>query len=114
MSKKKKSKNKLLNKLRQHFPYWTEIYLNYIYRYMHDDIVLLKDVPPIYFKEFFSDYVLRKVMAEPHEYVQLIPALKAFYTFLYEKGYYVDAEIMIDILGAAESLFFNILKKQTC
>jgi len=95
------------------FPYWVEIYLNYIYRYMHNDIVLLKDVQPIYMKDFFSDYVLRKVMAEPHEYVRLIPALKAFYIFLHEKGYFESPEPMTELLDIAEPIFFKTLKKRT-
>jgi hypothetical protein len=104
--------DKGLTEYSQDFPYWAEIYLNFIYRYMHNDIVLLKKVQPIYIEEFFSDYVLRKVMAGPQEYVQLIPALKTFYNFLHEKGYFDNPEPMIGLLSAAESLFLDILKKR--
>jgi hypothetical protein len=104
--------DKGLNEYSQNFPYWTETFLNFIYRYMHDDIVLLKDIPPIYIEEFFADYLLRKVMAEPHEYVQFIPAIKTFYTFLHEKGYFDNPEPMIELLNAAEPLFLKILKKR--
>jgi hypothetical protein len=105
-------KDKGLTKYSQDFPYWAEIYLNYIYRYMHNDIVLLKKVPKIYIEEFFADYVLRKVMVEPHEYVEFIPAIKAFYTFLHEKGYFDNPKPMIELLSAAEPLFMKILKKR--
>ncbi|KPA09070.1 hypothetical protein MHK_010760 [Candidatus Magnetomorum sp. HK-1] len=54
--------DKGLTEYSKDFPYWTEIYLNFIYRYMHDDIVLLKKVPPRYIEEFFVDYVIRKVI----------------------------------------------------
>jgi hypothetical protein len=104
--------DKGLNEYSQTFPYWTEIYLNFIYRYMHDDIVLLKKVQPIYIEEFLADYVLRKVMAGPHEFVQLIPAIKTFYTFLHEKGYFDNPEPMIDLLSAAEPMFIEIIKKR--
>jgi len=110
---KKWLNDKSLSEFNQYFPYWAKTYLNFIYRYMHDDIVLLKKVQPIYIEEFFSDHVLRKVMAEPNEYVQLIPAIKTFYTFLYEKGYFDNPEPMIELLSAAEQLFTEILKKRT-
>jgi len=109
---KKWLNDKGLNEYSQDFPYWIETYLNFIYRYMHEDIVLLKKVQPIYIEEFFADYVLRKVMAEPHEYVRLIPAIKTFYTFLYEKGYFDNPEPMIELISAAEPLFIEILKKR--
>jgi len=35
------------------FSFCPDIYLNFIYAYMHDDIIILKSVPPIYFVEFF-------------------------------------------------------------
>ena len=96
----------------QLFPYWAETYINFIYRYMHNDIVLLKNVPPKFIEELLTDYVLRKVMANPEEYVQLIPAIKSLYTFLYEKGYFDNPTPIIDIFSAAEPLFFDILKKR--
>ena len=79
---------------------------------MHDDIVLLKEVPPIYIEEFFTDYVLRKVMVDPNEYVQFIPAIKTFYTFLHEKGYIDNPEPMIELLDAYELTFIEILRKR--
>ncbi len=94
------------------FPFWVKTYVAFIYNYMHDDIVLLKDVPPIYLEEFFADYVLRKVMVESHEYVQFIPAIKSFYTFLWEKGYMDAPDPMIDRLDSFESFFITILRKR--
>lgn len=94
------------------FPYWTQTYLNFIYNYMHDDLVLLKGVPPIYLEEFFADYVLRKIMVEPHEYAQFIPAIKTFYTFLHEKGYIDNPKPMIELLDIVEPMFIGILRKR--
>ena len=42
-----------------------ELFLIFIYRYMHDDLVILQSVPPEYFEEFFFDYRFRKLIAEP-------------------------------------------------
>ena len=104
--------DKGLSEYSEDFPYWAQTYLNFIYRYMHDDIVLLKDVPPIYIEEFFADYVLRKIMAEPHEYVQFIPAIKTFYNFLQEKEYLDDPEPMKALLNSFEPIFIEILRKR--
>jgi len=88
------------------------IYLNFIYSYMHDDVVLLKSVPDIYFQEFFEDFLLRKMMVEPEEYTHWPPALKLFYLFLQEKGYLDTADDMINKIDHIEPYFLAVLKKQ--
>jgi len=92
------------------FPYNVEIYLNFIYRYLHEDAINLKTVNPIYIEEFFVDHVLRKVLVEPHEYITWPPALKLFYSFLKEIGYLERPEKVIKLLDEIESVFVKILK----
>jgi hypothetical protein len=92
------------------FPVHVETYLNFVYRYMHEDDIYLKTVLPIYIEEFFVDYVLRKVMVEPHEYVKWLPALKLFYIFLYETGYLRSPEKIIKLLDEIEPHFIEILR----
>ncbi len=87
-------------------------YLDFIYGYMHDDIVVLKSVPNIYFVEFFEDFLLRKMMAEPNEYVYWTPALKLFYQFLHEKGYLKNHRDIIGEIDRVEPYFIEVLKKQ--
>lgn len=88
------------------------IYLDFIYGYGHDDLVSLKSVPNIYFQEFFEDFLIRKMMAEPEEYTEWPPALKLFYRFLQEKGYLDNAEDIIEVIDHIEPYFIAVLKKQ--
>ena len=53
----------------QDFPFMATVFTNFIYRYVHGDIGVLSRIRPDYFEEFFFDYVLRKVMMDPHEHV---------------------------------------------
>ena len=87
-------------------------FLDFIYGYMHDDIVILKSIPDIYFVEFFEDFLLRKMMAEPNEYVYWPPALKLFYRFLHEKGYIESPAKIIEAIGKVEPYFIEVLRKQ--
>jgi len=89
-----------------------DIYITFIYRYMHDDLILLKSVPDEYLMEFFEDYLLRKVMCKPLEYLYWPPSLKLFYRFLGEKGYTSPPETagMIEALDAIEPHFLEILQ----
>ena len=105
-------KFKGLDEFIKDFPHNVEVYLNFIYRYTHDDEINLKIIFPIYMQEFFSDYLLRKVLAEPYEYVQWPPALKLFYQFLQEIGYIEDIEKIIKLFDALEPYFINILKER--
>lgn len=88
------------------------IYFDFIYGYMHDDIVLLKSVPSIYFEEFFRDFLLRKMYVEPNEYVYWPPALRLFYRFLYEKNYLEHPDYFIKEIDYIEPHFMEVLKKQ--
>lgn len=94
------------------FSFCVETFLNFVYGYMHDDIVMLRSVLPRYFQEFFSDYALRKAIVEPHEYVNWPPALKLFYRFLHEKGYVEDSQPITQLLDEIEPYFLEILRKR--
>jgi hypothetical protein len=96
----------------QDFSFCLGSYLDFIYGYMHDDAVLLKDIAEVYMIEFFEDYLLRKMMVEPHEYVYWPPALKLFYRFLNEKGYLGSHEDHISKIDRIEPYFLEILRKQ--
>ena len=96
----------------QDFSFCLQTYLDFIYGYMHDDTVVLKSVPDIYFLEFFEDFLLRKMMVEPLEYVYWPPALKLFYRFLHEKGYLDNPEDMIMKIDKLEPYFIEVLRKQ--
>jgi hypothetical protein len=99
-------------KLAQDFPFLAEIFLNFVYRYIHDDIIVLKSIQPEYLEEFLFDHVLRKVIMEPHEHVDWPPALKLFYNFLYEKKYLEDIAYIIDIIDNLEPRFIGILRNR--
>ena len=86
--------------------------MNFVYRYLHDDIVTLKSVQPIYFEEFLFDYVLRKVMMEPHEHVYWTPALKLFYQFLSEKKYVDAPSQFVEIVDVLERQFIEVLRER--
>ena len=88
------------------------IYFDFIYGYMHDEVVVFKLVLDQYFMEFFEDFLVRKLMADPEEYVYWPPALKLFYQFLYEKEYLDNPEAIIRQIDAIEPYFIEVLKKQ--
>lgn len=96
----------------QMFSFCLGTYFDFIYGYMHDDTVVLKSIPGIYFVEFFEDYLLRKMMVEPNEYVYWPPALKLFYQFLHEKGYLDNYEEIIKKIDKVEPYFIEVLRKQ--
>jgi hypothetical protein len=89
------------------------IFFDFVYGYMHDDVVLLKSVGWTYWKEFFEDYLVRKVIVEkPTEYMDWVPALKLFYRFLHEKGYLEDPTPMFSLIDQVEPDFIDVLRKQ--
>jgi len=103
--------DKGLQEYSEAFPFCIEAYLNFIYRYEHDDSIGLKTVLPVYIDEFFSDFLLRKYMMEPNEYVNWPPAIKLFYIFLYEKEYLENPESIINLVDVIEPHFIELLRK---
>ncbi|RLB13786.1 MAG: hypothetical protein DRN37_01550 [Thermoplasmata archaeon] len=96
----------------EQYSFCLQTYLNFIYAYIHGDIVILKSVSDVYFVEFFEDFLLRKMMVEPNEYVYWPPALKLFYRFLHEKGYLDNYEEIIRNIDRVEPYFIEVLRKQ--
>lgn len=99
-------------KVSQDFPFLAEIFLNFVYRYMHDDTIVLKSIRPEYLEEFLFDHVLRKVVMEPHEHVDWPPALKLFYNFLYEKKYFENIDFILDIIDTLEPRYIDVLRSR--
>jgi len=105
-------KDKGVGKYRENFPFCIEIFNNFTYRYIHDDQIVLNSMTIDYFEAFFSDHLLRKVMVDPHEFVNWPPAIKLFYRFLFEKEYLDDPEPFIGILDVMEPLFIKTLREK--
>jgi hypothetical protein len=88
------------------------IYFDFVYGYVHDKVITLNSMPAELFVEFFEDFLLRKMYAEPQEYVDWPPAIKLFYQFLEEKGYLEDSAPVLNVIGGLEPAFLNIIRKQ--
>ncbi len=88
------------------------IFFDFVYGYMHDDVLILKTVSDPYWMEFFEDFLIRKMMAEPPEYISWPPALKLFYRFLHEKGYLNNPDRIIARIDKIEPYFVDVLKHQ--
>jgi hypothetical protein len=96
----------------QDFSFCLLTFLDFVYGYGHDDIVVLKSIPSMYLFEFFEDFLLRKMMVEPNEYTYWPPTLKLFYEFLYEKGYVDNLEETVNEIHRIEPYFIEVLRKQ--
>jgi hypothetical protein len=94
------------------FPGCADIYLDFVYGYMHPEVVTLGNVSAPYIEEFFAYYLLRKVTAEPHEYTHWPPALKLFYGFLREKGYLPHPEPVVELVDEFEPHFIALLRER--
>lgn len=88
------------------------IYLDFIYAYGHEELVSLKSAPFESIAEFFSDFLLRKMMTEPEDYVNWPPAIRMFYRFLYEKKYIDKPDVMTPYIDKIEPEFIELLKRQ--
>ena len=88
------------------------IFFDFVYGYMHDDVIVLKTVTDRYWMEFFEDFLIRKMMVAPPEYILWPPALKLFYRFLYEKGYLNNPDNIIGRIDKIEPYFIEVLKHQ--
>jgi hypothetical protein len=88
------------------------IFFDFVYGYMHEDVIVLKTVSDRYWMEFFEDFLIRKMMAAPTEYILWPPALKLFYRFLHEKRYLNNPDKIIGRIDKIEPYFIEILKHQ--
>ncbi|MEI6127197.1 MAG: hypothetical protein WCQ99_11660 [Pseudomonadota bacterium] len=100
--------------LARNFTFNIEPFLTFVYRYMHadEDIVLLESVPEEYLEDFIFDYILRKVMVKPHEYVLFMPTLKLFYKFLAEIKYIENTDETLEMLDSMEEEFIEELQER--
>lgn len=94
----------------QHFSHCVEVYLMFIYQYDEGE---LQEVSPHAIEEFFMDFVMRKVMMKPPEYTHWPPALRLFYTFLFEKGYLDNPKAMIELFDDIEPDFIALIKERS-
>jgi predicted metal-dependent HD superfamily phosphohydrolase len=68
---------------------------------------------PDCYPEFFMDYVLRKVVTKPHEYIRFMPAVKYFYRYLLEIGYKVKKfDETMKLLDVTEVHFLEKIRKR--
>jgi hypothetical protein len=101
-----------LEKYDEVFSSCLDVYLDFVYRYAHPDIITLQNISAPYWEEFFGDFLLRKVTTEPHEYAYWPPALKLFYTFLQEKGYLGNSRSVEQLLNQFEPRFIDLLRRR--
>ncbi len=92
------------------FPHCVEVYLMCIYQ---DGAGELRKVSPRAIEEFFMDVLMRKVMLKPPEYIPWPPALRLFYTVLFEKGSLDDPGAMLDLLDEIEPDVITFVKKRS-
>jgi len=94
------------------FSHFSRVFLNFVYMYGHNQVVLVKNVPLAYLSEFFESHVIRKTMFSPEEYVLCPPAIKYFYTFLKEKKYISSVTDIHKKIDTQETKFIKILKQR--
>jgi len=97
---------------RQELVWFPETLCNFVYGYLHEDVFVLNSIPPGYLAVFFSDYVLRKVVIEPHMYTYIPASIKLFYKFLSEKKYLDNPVPMISAIDEIEPHFIEILRER--
>jgi hypothetical protein len=101
-----------LDAFNKDFPYHIHVFLDFVYRYGHDEEASLKNISCELVEEFFADFLLRKVMVEPDEYPEWFPAVKLFYEYLRDIGYIDDISKITDILNEQEPEFIELLKNK--
>ncbi len=97
---------------RQDLVWFPELLCNFVYGYLHEDAFVLKSIPPGYLAVFFSDFVLRKMMIEPHMYTYIPASIKLFYKFLWEKKYLDDPVPIWSATDEIEPHFIEILRER--
>ena len=94
------------------FGFLATFFVNFVYQYGHDETGILRNTDELFFEDFFYDFVLRKIMMEPEEHVDWVPALRLFFLFLGEIGYFADARPYIDALDTFEEPFLQLLRRE--
>ena len=99
-----------IGEYKEDFPSDIHLFLDFLYRYGHDENVSLKNISFAIFDEFFSDFLLRKVMVDPDEYPRWFPAIKLFYEHLQDIGYVENINEIIKTLNGVEPGFVKTLQ----
>ncbi len=94
------------------FAFMATFFTNFVYQYDHDDPGVLSNTDEFFFEDFFYDFVLRKIMMEPEEHVDWAPALRIFFLYLEEVGYFPDAGTYVDTLNTFEEPFLQLLRRE--
>jgi len=97
---------------REELVWFPDTLCNFVYGYVHEDAFVLKSIPPGYLAVFFSDFVLRKVVTEPHMYTYIPASIKLFYKFLWEKKYLDNPVPVISVIDEIEPHFIEILRER--
>jgi hypothetical protein len=97
---------------REELAWFPELLCNFVYGYLHEDAFVLKSIPPGYLAAFFSDFVLRKVVIEPHLYTYVPASIKLFYTFLSEKKYLDNPVPVMAVMDEIEPHFIEIVREK--
>jgi len=97
---------------RQDLVWYPETLCNFVYGYLHEDSFVLKSIPPEYLAVFLTDFVLRKVMIEPHMYTFIPASIKLFYTFLWEKNYLDNPVPFMVVIDEIEPHFIELLRER--
>ncbi len=92
--------------------WFPETLCNFVYGYLHEDVFLLKSIPQGYLDLFFTDFVLRKVVIEPHLYTYIPASVKLFYKFLGEKNYLDNPAPVMAVIDLIEPHFIEILRER--
>jgi hypothetical protein len=101
-----------VEEFRQELVWFPETLCNFVYGYLHEDTFVLKSIPPGYLAVFLTDFVLRKVMIEPHMYSYIPASIKLFYTFLREKRYLDNPVPFMVVIDKIEPHFIEILRER--
>ena len=92
------------------FPFCAELFLTFLYQY---DGCGLRNVSKKVCEEFFMDFLMRKALVKPPEYTYWPPALRLFFAYLAEKGYFESVAPMVKSIDAIEPKFVAMVKAET-
>ncbi len=95
---------------RKDFPFYIELYLNFMYRYEDGRI---REVLPFSINEFFMDHLMRKAIVRPPQYTQWPAAVRLFYRFLAEKGYLENPSRVLDAVTDIEPEFIELVRERS-
>jgi hypothetical protein len=101
-----------VEEFRQELVWFPETLCNFVYGYLHEDVFVLKSIPPGYLAVFLTDFVLRKMAIEPHMFTFIPASIKLFYTFLWEKKYLENPVPFMAVIDEIEPHFIEILRER--